>query len=158
MIQILCHEILLPVGILYDRQHVRRRAEGWYWQPTEENCQSKRGLPLTSAHGTAKLLYSESSLVNTCWGLAFGHPDIRTSYNTIFFWGYFPKERVYSYDPRSLNKLKHTTEETVANTDQQTTSQIHTKHTKLLDTSLWECEFAERCFVTSRRYKVTTNK
>lgn len=87
---------------------------------------------MTSAHGAANLLYSESLLVTTRWGLAFGHPDIRTSLNTIFF----PKERVYSYDPQSLNELKRATEETDANTEPKMTSQIHTKHTKLVDTFL----------------------
>jgi hypothetical protein len=65
-----------------------------------------------------ELLYCKSSLLRKLLRVAFGHRDLqnlpRKTSMEIYQTG------VYSNNPRSLEELKHNTEYTAANTDQET--------------------------------------
>jgi hypothetical protein len=55
-----------------------------------------------------------------------------------FFLWRFLKEKVYSNNPRSLEEMKHNTEETVANPDPETRRKIARNTLKSMDACLWE--------------------
>jgi hypothetical protein len=63
-------------------------------------------------------------VVSALLGVAFGHPHL--------------KERVYSNNPRSLEELKHNTEQTAANIDPEIFRKVARNTVKMVDACLRE--------------------
>jgi hypothetical protein len=84
-----------------------------------------------------QLLYCKSSFVSAMLGVAFGHRDLQTFPRQTSFCEDFTKKN-YSNTPRSLEKLKHITEQNVANSNPETLSKVPRIILTWVDTCLGE--------------------